>query len=84
MEGPPHNVVREDGPKAGREFYYRCVNCEACFYDRAAKEPIPAFPQVEAKPVGTDLYERGLCLPSDLHMDDDDMKLIIETVRDCF
>ena len=39
---------------------------------------------LEEKPVGTDLYERGLCLPSDLHMDDDDMKLIIETVRDCF
>jgi dTDP-4-amino-4,6-dideoxygalactose transaminase len=39
---------------------------------------------LEAKPVGTDLYERGLCLPSDLHMDDDDMKLIIETVRSCF
>ena len=55
VEGPPHNVVREDGPKAGREFYYRCVNCEACFYDRAAKEPIPAFPQVEAKPVGKSL-----------------------------
>ena len=39
---------------------------------------------IEEKPVGTDLYERGLCLPSDLHMDDDDMKLIIETVRNCF
>ena len=39
---------------------------------------------LEEKPVGTDLYERGLCLPSDLHMDDDDMKLIIETVRSCF
>ena len=39
---------------------------------------------LEAKPVGTDLYERGLCLPSDLHMDDDDMRLIVETVRDCF
>ncbi len=39
---------------------------------------------LEEKPVGTDLYERGLCLPSDLHMDDDDMKLIIETVRNCF
>lgn len=39
---------------------------------------------LEEKPVGTDLYERGLCLPSDLHMDDEDMKLIIETVRSCF
>ena len=39
---------------------------------------------LEEKPVGTDLYERGLCLPSDLHIDDDDMKLIIDTVRKCF
>ena len=40
--------------------------------------------RLEEKSVGTDLYERGLCLPSDLHMDDDDMRLIIDTVRKCF
>ncbi len=55
VEGPPHSVVRVDEPKAGRAFYFRCLNCGTCFYDREAKEPIPAFPQVEAKPLQKDL-----------------------------
>lgn len=34
--------------------------------------------------VGTDIFERGLCLPSDIKNTPEDMELIIATVRRCF
>lgn len=34
--------------------------------------------------VGTDIFERGLCLPSDIKNTPEDMELIIATVRGCF
>ncbi len=34
--------------------------------------------------VGTDLFNRGVCLPSDNKMTDDDINRVIETVRNCF
>ncbi len=37
-----------------------------------------------ATDVGTDLFTRGLCLPSDNKMTDDDVNRVIETVRNCF
>ena len=40
--------------------------------------------KVEEYPVGYDLFDRGLCLPSDIKMTEEDMQLIIETVKSCF
>ncbi|MDE7259520.1 MAG: aminotransferase class I/II-fold pyridoxal phosphate-dependent enzyme [Lachnospiraceae bacterium] len=34
--------------------------------------------------VGEDVFNRGLCLPSDIKNTDEDMELIIRTVRGCF
>lgn len=38
----------------------------------------------EAKDVAADVFNRGLCLPSDIKNTDEDMKLIIDIVRKCF
>ena len=34
--------------------------------------------------IGKDIFERGLCLPSDIKNTPQDMELIIRTVRKCF
>lgn len=34
--------------------------------------------------VGEDIFARGLCLPSDLNMDTDDQKVVIQIIRECF
>ncbi len=34
--------------------------------------------------VGKDIYDRGLCLPSDIKMTEDEQETIIEIVRSCF
>ena len=34
--------------------------------------------------IAADIFNRGLCLPSDIKNTEDDMKLIISTVRRCF
>ncbi len=39
---------------------------------------------VEDYPVGYDLFDRGLCLPSDIKMTEEDLSLIIGAVRSCF
>lgn len=38
----------------------------------------------ETKDVGTDIFSRGLCLPSDNKMTEEEQKTIIEIVRACF
>lgn len=38
----------------------------------------------EAADVGADIFERGLCLPSDIKMTEEEQNGIIEIVRDCF
>ncbi len=39
---------------------------------------------LEVKDVAADVFNRGLCLPSDIKNTEEDMKLIIGTVRKCF
>ena len=34
--------------------------------------------------VGADLFRRGICLPSDIHMTNEQQSLIIEIIRRCF
>ena len=43
---------------------------------------IPYYP--DGSSVGADIFERGLCLPSDIKNTPEDMELIIATVRKCF
>lgn len=43
------------------------------------------FPHNEdGSSVGEDIFDRGLCLPSDIKNTPEDMELIIKTVRECF
>ena len=34
--------------------------------------------------VGMDIFQRGLCLPSDIKMTEEELNRVIETVRKCF
>ena len=34
--------------------------------------------------VGADIFERGLCLPSDIKMTEDEQDKVIQIVRSCF
>ena len=34
--------------------------------------------------VGLDIFYRGLCLPSDIKMTEEELNRVIETVRKCF
>lgn len=34
--------------------------------------------------VGADIFERGLCLPSDIKMTDDEQEIIIDIIKSCF
>lgn len=38
----------------------------------------------EGADVGADLFERGLCLPSDIKMTEEEQNIVIELVRSCF
>ena len=42
------------------------------------------FISAEEKPVGEDIFERGLCLPSDIKMTEEDLERVIRLVRACF
>ncbi|MCL2212283.1 MAG: aminotransferase class I/II-fold pyridoxal phosphate-dependent enzyme [Oscillospiraceae bacterium] len=42
------------------------------------------FISVSDKPVSADIFARGLCLPSDIKMTEEQQDLIISTVRKCF
>ncbi len=42
------------------------------------------FVSVSDEPVGTDLFMRGVCLPSDTKMTDDDIDRVCETVKKLF
>ena len=43
-----------------------------------------AFVKVGEKDVGADIFQRGLCLPSDNKMTADEQDLVIELIRSCF
>lgn len=48
----------------------------------AAEDFIPHYE--DGRSVGEAVFARGLCLPSDIKNTDEDMELIIRTVRECF
>lgn len=39
---------------------------------------------VENEPVGYDIFARGLCLPSDIKMTDEEQQYVIDNIRKCF
>ena len=43
-----------------------------------------AFVTANGVDVGADIFERGLCLPSDIKMTEEQQKIVIEIVRSCF
>ena len=42
------------------------------------------FITAEGKEVSTDLFNRGLCFPSDIKMTEEEQNIIIDIIRDCF
>ena len=42
------------------------------------------FVAIGSTDVGADIFERGLCLPSDNKMTEEQQKIIIETIKECF
>ena len=42
------------------------------------------FVYVEDKPVGEDIFNRGLCLPSDIKMTEKEQNYIIDIIKSCF
>ena len=42
------------------------------------------FVYVEKQPVGYDIFSRGLCLPSDIKMTDEQQEYVIDNIRKCF
>ena len=42
------------------------------------------FDEGKEKPVGWDIFDRGLCLPSDNKMTEEQQDRIIEVIRACF
>lgn len=42
------------------------------------------FIYTEEKPVGEDIFARGLCLPSDIKMTDEEQEYVIESIKNCF
>ena len=43
-----------------------------------------AYISGEITDIGMDIYNRGLCLPSDIKMTTDEQDRIIEVIRSCF
>ncbi|MBQ8685360.1 MAG: aminotransferase class I/II-fold pyridoxal phosphate-dependent enzyme [Clostridia bacterium] len=42
------------------------------------------FIYAEEKPVGEDIFTRGLCLPSDIKMTEDEQAYVIDAIKNCF
>jgi len=42
------------------------------------------FIYTEDTPVDEDIFKRGLCLPSDIKMTEEDQKRIVEIIKSCF
>ncbi len=52
--------------------------------DGSARAKTNAYIKSNLLDVGADIYERGLCLPSDIKMTKETQEKVIELVRDCF
>lgn len=52
--------------------------------DGPARAKTNAYIERETTDVGADLFDRGLCLPSDIKMTDGELERIIQIVRACF
>lgn len=44
----------------------------------------PFIKREEGKEVGTDIFKRGLCLPSDIKMTEETQQIVIELIKRCF
>lgn len=44
----------------------------------------PFIKREEGKEVGTDIFKRGLCLPSDIKMTEETQQIVIELIKGCF
>lgn len=44
----------------------------------------PFIKREEGKEVGTDIFKRGLCLPSDIKMTEETQEIVIELIKGCF
>ena len=44
----------------------------------------PFIKREEGKEVGTDIFKRGLCLPSDIKITEETQEIVIELIKRCF
>ena len=51
-----------------------CRNCNGAFY----------MEKIERVDTGADIFQRGLCLPSDVKMTDEEQERVVEVVLACF
>ena len=52
--------------------------------DGSGRARTNAYIKCGVKDVGADIFERGLCLPSDNKMTPEEQDIIIEVIRRCF
>lgn len=62
--------------------YYR--NHEFITCDGNGRARTNAYIDSEVVDVGADIFERGLCLPSDNKMTEEEQDKIIEIIKECF
>lgn len=62
--------------------YYRNHDFITC--DGSGRARSDAYIHHEVLDVGADIFERGLCLPSDNKMTEEEQDRIIEVIRACF
>ena len=61
---------------------YRMNSFVVCIGD--GRSPMHARPDGKNTDVGADIFERGLCLPSDNKMTAEQQDRIVEVIRSCF
>jgi dTDP-4-amino-4,6-dideoxygalactose transaminase len=83
--------VKEDGKTCPTEILETLANYNAegrPIWKPMHMQPIfktnPFVAREDGSDVGADIFERGLCLPSDIKMTNDEQDKIIEIVKSCF
>ena len=59
-------------------------NCDIITKDGSFRARTNAYIDGSVENVGLDIFERGLCLPSDNKMTEEEQDKIIEIIRACF
>ena len=84
------SYVSEPGKSCPTEILEKLAECNAegrPIWKPMHMQPIcknNAFVTASGEDVGADIFERGLCLPSDIKMTEEQQNIVIEIVKSCF